>query len=190
MLRAHRQAWCWQDEYQGLTLEDIRKLEQETQEALRQKMAAVTATEGDSAENGSTSPKLPAVVSVVTTPSEQSSNDNVSNNAVSENKRKSNDLTGLNGKDRIDEVKRNENRCSLMRDPSLGSFASAVTSRRLSWESAHSGLSGRFIIMIIMTMYKSNFSFEPPTDLWPIDYINLINHISLLNGQKLSIPIV
>ena len=39
MVRAHRQAWCWQDEYVGLTIEDIRQLERETQAALREKMA-------------------------------------------------------------------------------------------------------------------------------------------------------
>ncbi|CAH1800392.1 unnamed protein product [Owenia fusiformis] len=37
MLRAHRQAWCWQDEYYGLSLQDIRRLEAETQEALKEK---------------------------------------------------------------------------------------------------------------------------------------------------------
>jgi len=41
MLRAHRQAWCWQDEYFGLTMADIRRLELETQKALKDKMAAV-----------------------------------------------------------------------------------------------------------------------------------------------------
>ncbi|RWS28529.1 Protein retinal degeneration B-like protein [Leptotrombidium deliense] len=39
MLRAHRQAWAWQDEWFGLTMEDIRRLEKETQEALARKMA-------------------------------------------------------------------------------------------------------------------------------------------------------
>lgn len=38
MLRAHRQAWCWQDEYHGLTIADIRLLERETQLALAEKM--------------------------------------------------------------------------------------------------------------------------------------------------------
>lgn len=45
MLRAHRQAWCWQDEYHGLQLSDIRKLEYETQLALQETMAA--ANEGE-----------------------------------------------------------------------------------------------------------------------------------------------
>jgi len=31
MLRAHRQAWAWQDEWVGLTMDDIRRLERETQ---------------------------------------------------------------------------------------------------------------------------------------------------------------
>nr|XP_026694786.1 membrane-associated phosphatidylinositol transfer protein 2 isoform X1 [Ciona intestinalis] len=37
MLRAHKQAWCWQDEWYGLTIDDIRKLEKETQLALQLK---------------------------------------------------------------------------------------------------------------------------------------------------------
>uniref|UniRef100_A0A3P9L5J8 Phosphatidylinositol transfer protein membrane associated 2 n=1 Tax=Oryzias latipes TaxID=8090 RepID=A0A3P9L5J8_ORYLA len=39
MVRAHRQAWCWQDEWYGLTIEDIRQLELETQLALARTMA-------------------------------------------------------------------------------------------------------------------------------------------------------
>uniref|UniRef100_A0A8C5TSE3 Phosphatidylinositol transfer protein N-terminal domain-containing protein n=1 Tax=Malurus cyaneus samueli TaxID=2593467 RepID=A0A8C5TSE3_9PASS len=38
MLRAHRQAWCWQDEWTDLTMEDIRQLEEETARMLAQKM--------------------------------------------------------------------------------------------------------------------------------------------------------
>uniref|UniRef100_A0A673ZG88 Phosphatidylinositol transfer protein membrane associated 2 n=1 Tax=Salmo trutta TaxID=8032 RepID=A0A673ZG88_SALTR len=45
MVRAHRQAWCWQDEWYGLTIEDIRQLELETQLALAQKMAHFKAEE-------------------------------------------------------------------------------------------------------------------------------------------------
>ena len=37
MLRAHKQAWCWQDEWYGLNMDDIRRLEKETQLALRLK---------------------------------------------------------------------------------------------------------------------------------------------------------
>nr|XP_060627442.1 membrane-associated phosphatidylinositol transfer protein 1 [Anolis sagrei ordinatus] len=39
MLRAHRQAWCWQDEWTDLTMDDIRRLEEETARMLAQKMA-------------------------------------------------------------------------------------------------------------------------------------------------------
>ena len=46
MVRAHRQAWCWQDEYHGLTIEDIRRLELETQIKLREKMASQNETLG------------------------------------------------------------------------------------------------------------------------------------------------
>lgn len=38
MVRAHRQAWAWQDEWVGLTIDDIRELEAQTQEALAEKM--------------------------------------------------------------------------------------------------------------------------------------------------------
>lgn len=51
MLRAHRQAWVWQDEWYGLTMEDIRKIERETQEALKAKMGL----EDGSDEEGSSS---------------------------------------------------------------------------------------------------------------------------------------
>ncbi|XP_023176305.2 protein retinal degeneration B isoform X1 [Drosophila hydei] len=40
MLRAHRQAWAWQDEWHGLTIEDIRELERQTQLALAKKMGS------------------------------------------------------------------------------------------------------------------------------------------------------
>ena len=38
MLRAHRQAWVWQDEWSGLTMEDIREIERKTAEELKRKM--------------------------------------------------------------------------------------------------------------------------------------------------------
>ncbi|XP_071401591.1 membrane-associated phosphatidylinositol transfer protein 2-like isoform X4 [Centroberyx affinis] len=54
MVRAHRQAWCWQDEWYGLTIEDIRQLELETQLALARKMAQYSLTEeGGTEANGS-----------------------------------------------------------------------------------------------------------------------------------------
>ncbi|XP_028273586.1 membrane-associated phosphatidylinositol transfer protein 2 [Parambassis ranga] len=54
MVRAHRQAWCWQDEWYGLTIEDIRLLELETQLALAKKMAQYSVSEEGGAEtNGS-----------------------------------------------------------------------------------------------------------------------------------------
>ncbi|XP_059974410.1 membrane-associated phosphatidylinositol transfer protein 2 isoform X1 [Mesoplodon densirostris] len=39
MVRAHRQAWCWQDEWYGLNMENIRELEKEAQLMLSRKMA-------------------------------------------------------------------------------------------------------------------------------------------------------
>lgn len=54
MVRAHRQAWCWQDEWYGLTIEDIRQLELETQLALAKKMGQYSLSEEGGAEtNGS-----------------------------------------------------------------------------------------------------------------------------------------
>uniref|UniRef100_A0A6P7GDF1 Protein retinal degeneration B-like n=1 Tax=Diabrotica virgifera virgifera TaxID=50390 RepID=A0A6P7GDF1_DIAVI len=38
MVRAHRQAWAWQDEWHGLTMENIREIERQTQLALKRKM--------------------------------------------------------------------------------------------------------------------------------------------------------
>ena len=38
LVRAHRQAWCWQDEWFGLTMEDIRTLEEETKILLSKKL--------------------------------------------------------------------------------------------------------------------------------------------------------
>ncbi|XP_068166311.1 membrane-associated phosphatidylinositol transfer protein 2-like isoform X2 [Antennarius striatus] len=52
MVRAHRQAWCWQDEWYGLTMEDIRQLELETQLALATKMAQFSQVEEATEANG------------------------------------------------------------------------------------------------------------------------------------------
>ncbi|MEQ2215313.1 hypothetical protein XENOCAPTIV_030589, partial [Xenoophorus captivus] len=52
MVRAHRQAWCWQDEWYGLTIEDIRQLELETQLALARKMAQFCQIDEDVEANG------------------------------------------------------------------------------------------------------------------------------------------
>ena len=38
MLRAHKQAWAWQDEWVGLTMDDIRTLERDTQRILQEKL--------------------------------------------------------------------------------------------------------------------------------------------------------
>ncbi|XP_075974197.1 retinal degeneration B [Anticarsia gemmatalis] len=55
MLRAHRQAWAWQDEWHGLTMEDIREIERQTQLALQKKMAGDTSDEQDLSEENSKS---------------------------------------------------------------------------------------------------------------------------------------
>ena len=53
MLRAHCQAWAWQDEWVGLTIEDIRRLERETQIELRRKLGRpVYSDEEEGGENG------------------------------------------------------------------------------------------------------------------------------------------
>ena len=45
MVRAHRQAWAWQDEWNGLTMEDIREIERQTQLALQAKMVQAESNE-------------------------------------------------------------------------------------------------------------------------------------------------
>lgn len=64
MLRAHRQAWCWQDEYYGLTMDDIRRLERETQVHLAEKMAAAKAA---AAEGGEATPVATTPTNTATT---------------------------------------------------------------------------------------------------------------------------
>uniref|UniRef100_A0A493U2D6 Phosphatidylinositol transfer protein membrane associated 1 n=1 Tax=Anas platyrhynchos platyrhynchos TaxID=8840 RepID=A0A493U2D6_ANAPP len=54
MLRAHRQAWCWQDEWTDLTMEDIRQLEEET-------MGAVSFLQGGSAESAAQTCRIHAL---------------------------------------------------------------------------------------------------------------------------------
>lgn len=50
MLRAHKQAWAWQDEWNGLTMENIREIERQTQLALQQKMGLGDSTEDELGE--------------------------------------------------------------------------------------------------------------------------------------------
>ncbi|KFB34885.1 AGAP000033-PA-like protein [Anopheles sinensis] len=47
MLRAHRQAWAWQDEWYGLSMDDIREIERQTQLALKRKMGNEAGGEED-----------------------------------------------------------------------------------------------------------------------------------------------
>lgn len=61
MLRAHRQAWCWQDEYYGLQLSDIRRLERETQLALAEKMKMVSQNEEEEDDNGEEAQRTPKI---------------------------------------------------------------------------------------------------------------------------------
>ncbi|XP_058889048.1 membrane-associated phosphatidylinositol transfer protein 2-like isoform X10 [Acipenser ruthenus] len=56
MVRAHRQAWCWQDEWYGLSIADIRQLEHETQLMLAQKMAEFSCNDEAEQNGASTSP--------------------------------------------------------------------------------------------------------------------------------------
>ncbi|XP_019394411.1 PREDICTED: membrane-associated phosphatidylinositol transfer protein 2 isoform X5 [Crocodylus porosus] len=53
MVRAHRQAWCWQDEWYGLTIEDIRQLEKEAQLMLAKKMAQFCFNENEAEQHSS-----------------------------------------------------------------------------------------------------------------------------------------
>ncbi|KAH8420110.1 hypothetical protein KR009_005936 [Drosophila setifemur] len=61
MLRAHRQAWAWQDEWHGLTIEDIRELERQTQLALAKKMGGGEECSDDSVSEAYVSSATTAV---------------------------------------------------------------------------------------------------------------------------------
>lgn len=50
MVRAHRQAWCWQDEWFGLNMDNIRELEKEAQLMLSRKMAQFNEGDKEAAE--------------------------------------------------------------------------------------------------------------------------------------------
>ncbi|XP_015041504.2 protein retinal degeneration B isoform X2 [Drosophila pseudoobscura] len=63
MLRAHRQAWAWQDEWYGLTIEDIRELERQTQLALAKKMGSGEECSDDSTSEAYTSTTATAAAS-------------------------------------------------------------------------------------------------------------------------------
>ncbi|KAL9886990.1 retinal degeneration B isoform 1-T2 [Glossina fuscipes fuscipes] len=52
MLRAHRQAWAWQDEWHGLTIDDIREIERQTQLALARKMGGGDQSADEEEEEG------------------------------------------------------------------------------------------------------------------------------------------
>lgn len=54
MVRAHRQAWTWQDEWFNLTMEDIRELERQTQAALAKKMGSTNGSSMEEAGESST----------------------------------------------------------------------------------------------------------------------------------------
>ncbi|XP_076054545.1 retinal degeneration B isoform X16 [Oratosquilla oratoria] len=78
MLRAHRQAWAWMDEWWGLTIEDIRSIEQETQALLAKKYGnegedEAEAEEGVSAEEVNESHAVPDLNVLETPVAEQMS---------------------------------------------------------------------------------------------------------------------
>lgn len=62
MVRAHRQAWAWQDEWNGLTMKDIREIERRTQLALQRKMGL-----GESMEDELDNEEADATTTVPTT---------------------------------------------------------------------------------------------------------------------------
>ncbi|XP_069686277.1 protein retinal degeneration B isoform X6 [Periplaneta americana] len=74
MLRAHRQAWAWQDEWHGLSMEDIRQIERQTQEALKRKMGVGDAESPDSSDelDGDFATSNGGTTGTVTTPQDSS----------------------------------------------------------------------------------------------------------------------
>lgn len=69
MVRAHRQAWAWQDEWDGLTMEDIREIEKQTQMALKRKMGNIDENydEDDHLTNGNAAQEHSAVKTLAAT---------------------------------------------------------------------------------------------------------------------------
>jgi hypothetical protein len=75
MVRAHRQAWAWQDEWNGLTMEDIREIERQTQLALQRKMGLGDSTEDelDNEEADTTATASTTTMAMITmTPQQES----------------------------------------------------------------------------------------------------------------------
>jgi len=72
MVRAHRQAWAWQDEWNGLTMEDIREIERQTQLALQRKMGMADAEDeledGEKASPTATTTTMTSITTATTTP--------------------------------------------------------------------------------------------------------------------------
>ncbi|XP_048507516.1 protein retinal degeneration B isoform X3 [Athalia rosae] len=66
MVRAHRQAWAWQDEWHGLTMQDIREIERQTQLALQRTMGL-----GESGEEAADDEDQVGSSSTVTTPQDK-----------------------------------------------------------------------------------------------------------------------
>jgi hypothetical protein len=107
MVRAHKQAWVWQDEWWGLTIEDIRQIERETQEALAAKMAQANA-----ADDEEPSDELPASLpaSASTTPTSKDAPVTVT---VDENK----DCAEADGREHKTRVSFSESRQKLFPRP-------------------------------------------------------------------------
>ena len=61
ILVGHRQAWSWQDEWHGLTIQDIRALEKQTQLELSERMKVETAGDDSTSDkNGDEIPHTPS----------------------------------------------------------------------------------------------------------------------------------
>ncbi|XP_029155985.1 protein retinal degeneration B isoform X2 [Nylanderia fulva] len=67
MVRAHRQAWAWQDEWNGLTMEDIREIERQTQLALQRKMGLGDSMDEELEENETRETRTMTTTTMTTT---------------------------------------------------------------------------------------------------------------------------
>ena len=64
MVKAHRQAWAWQDEWVGLSIEDIREMERQIQLALQRKFAGDPNEDGEYNEDETEGSAKPVEVDV------------------------------------------------------------------------------------------------------------------------------
>ena len=114
MVRAHRQAWVWQDEWIGLTIKDIRRLERETQIILRKKLGkAISDDEADGEEEDSSEEETTLNTSTANVATESKAMSTSNGNIVSGNESTTTTTSHLEGSPAIVQVTTEQKEASL-----------------------------------------------------------------------------